>query len=92
MPIILAIANMLGISVFRLIAYAAIAATVTAGAVAIRHHYVDLGFKKAIEAVKKQDDKAIGAAQAVERKATLCTNDNGYWDVITQACKLDSQP
>jgi hypothetical protein len=93
MPIFLAIANLFGISVFRLIAYAAIAATVTAGALTVRHHYIAKGYASAIAAVKKQDDRAVSAAAKVEQKAASCQDGtNGYWDVLTQACKLDDAP
>jgi hypothetical protein len=89
MPIILAVANLFGISVFRLAAYAAVAAAITVGAITIRQHYVNKGYKSAIEAVKKQDQRAVDAATKVEQKATVCTEQNGYWDVITQGCKLE---
>ena len=90
--IILTIAGWFGISAFRLVAYASIAALVAGGALTIRQHYINKGYASAIAAVKKQDTKAIGAAQAVERKAIICTNENGYWDVITQGCKLEDAP
>jgi hypothetical protein len=85
--IILTIASWLGISPFRLIAYAAIVAAVIVGAITIRQHYINLGYHNAIVAVKKQDDKAKVAAEKVERKANECT-DNSYWDVISQNCHL----
>lgn len=92
MSIILAIANLFGISVFRLVMYASIAVAVTAGALAIRHHYVALGYQHALSDVKKQDSRAAAAAEKVETKAATCSDTNGYWDVLTQACKLeDSQ-
>ncbi len=89
MPIVLAVANFFGISVFRLAVYAAVTAAIAAGAVTIRQHYINKGYKSAIEAVKKQDQQAVDAATKVEQKATACTERNGYWDVITQGCKLE---
>lgn len=89
MPIVLAVANFFGISVFRLAVYAAVTAAIAAGAVTIRQHYINKGYKSAIEAVKKQDQQAVDAATKVEQKATACTELNGYWDVITQGCKLE---
>jgi hypothetical protein len=86
--LILTIASWLGISQFRLIAYAAIGAAIIIGAVTIRQHYINLGWNNAIVAVKKQDDKAKVAAEKVERKANECAADN-YWDVISQRCKGD---
>lgn len=91
-PFILTIAGWFGISVFRLIAYAAIAATVAGGAIVVRQHYINKGYASAISAVKKQDDRAKAAAETVETKAAVCSDTNGYWDVITQGCKLDDAP
>lgn len=87
--ILLTIANMLGISVFRLVAYAAIFVLVTGGAVAVRQHYVNKGYASALAAVKKQDDRAVAAANRVQQKAAKCDETNGFWDVITQDCKLE---
>lgn len=89
MPVVLFIANLFGISVFRLAVYAAIFVAVVTGALVVRQHYINKGYHSAIEAVKKQDDKAVAAAVKVEKKAAECTEANGYWDVITQGCKLE---
>lgn len=88
---ITAIANLLGISVFRLAMYAAIVAAVVTGALVIRHHYVSLGYHKALADVKKQDDRAVEAATKVEKKTAVCTDQNGYWDVLSQRCILEDQ-
>ena len=87
--IILTIAGWFGINPFRLIAYTAIFIAVAVGAITIRQHYVNLGWHKAIEAVKKQDDRAAAAADKVQEKAAKCDETNGYWDVLTQGCKLE---
>ena len=89
--ILLSIASLLGISPLRLIIYAVAIVAVVAGALTIRHHYVSLGYHKAIADVKKQDDRAVAAATEVERKAAKCDDTNGYWDVITQNCKLGEE-
>lgn len=93
MPVIFFIANLFGISLSalaaRLIAYGIVIAIVVTAALSIRQHYINKGYKSAIAAVKKQDDRAIDAANKVEQKATVCTDKNGYWDVITQGCKLE---
>lgn len=86
---ITAIANFFGISVFRLAMYAAIVAAVVTGALVIRHHYVSLGYHKALADVKKQDDRAVEAATKVEKKTAICTDQNGYWDVLSQRCILE---
>jgi triphosphoribosyl-dephospho-CoA synthetase len=92
MPFLLTIANFFGINVFRLVAYAVIAASVTTGLVVVRQHYVNKGYASAIAAVKKQDDKAKAAAERVETKAATCSDKNRFWDVISQSCKLDDAP
>ena len=93
MPVITFIAGLFGINLSalaaRLIACAIVIAIVVSAALAIRQHYINKGYKSAIAAVKKQDDRAVEAASKVEQKATVCTEQNGYWDVITQGCKLE---
>lgn len=86
--IVFAVANFFGISVFRLVMYASIIAAIVGGAIAVRHHYVAIGYHKAISDVKKQDDRAVDAANEVEKRAAKCDETSGYWDVITQNCKL----
>lgn len=87
---IITVARWFGISPFRLVAYAIIAIAVVAGAATIRQHYINLGWDKAITAVKKQDAKAKAAADEVERKAGACAIDS-YWDVIAATCKGDAE-
>ncbi len=87
--LILTIAGWFGINPFRLIMYAGIIIAVVTGALVIRQHYVNLGYSKAIAAVKKQDDRAVSAAEKVEQKAAVCSETNGFWDVISQGCKLE---
>lgn len=86
--IVSTIAGVFGISPFRLIMYASLIVAVVGGGLWVRHHYVSLGYHKALSDVKKQDDRAAAAADAVGQKAQACDNTNGYWDVITQNCKL----
>lgn len=88
MPIIIWIASALGINVFRLAIYAACIVAVIIAAIAIRQHYVNLGYAKAITAVKKQDDRAAEAADKVQKRADECTGAS-WFDVITQTCKLE---
>jgi hypothetical protein len=91
MPALLIIANLFGISVFRLLVYTGIAVAIIVGALTIRQHYINKGYASAIASVKKQDAKAVAAAVKVEKKAAACQDGiNGYWDVITQSCKLES--
>lgn len=90
MPILIWLAGFFGISIFRLVAYAAIAVAVTTGALAIRHHYVALGYEKALEAVAKQNEITKNAADKIGMKADKCAEGiNSYWDVVTQNCKLE---
>lgn len=83
------VAGYLGISALRLGIYAGCIALVLGAGITIRQHYINKGYHSAIEAVKKQDDRAVAAANKVEQKATVCSDANGYWDVITQNCKLE---
>lgn len=83
-----AAAAFLGINPLRLIAYAAVVVAITVGAITIRQHYVNLGYSKAIAAVKKQDDRAVAAADRVQQKADECVA-NSWWDVVSQGCKLE---
>lgn len=75
----------------KAIVYAVIAAIVGGALLGIRQHYVNLGWHKAISAVKKQDDRAAAAADRVIDNAKKCDESNGYWDVITQNCKLGEE-
>ncbi len=88
---ITAIANFFGISVFRLAIYAGAVVAIVAAGLTIRHHYVSLGYHKALADVKKQDDRAVEAATKVEKKTAVCTDQNGYWDVLSQRCILEDQ-
>ena len=83
---IIAIAGCFGISPLRVIVYGALIMSVVIGAATIRHHYIQLGWNKAITAVKKQDDRAKAAADAVDKQASECAA-NSYWDVIAQSCR-----
>jgi hypothetical protein len=83
------IAEFFGISVLRLAIYASCIALALGGALTIRQHYINKGYASAIAAVKKQDDRAVAAANKVEQKTAACSDANGYWDVITQNCKLE---
>lgn len=85
---IIAAASFLGINPLRLIAYAAVVVAVIVGGLTIRQHYVNLGYAKAIAAVKKQDDRAVAAADRVQQKADECAA-NSWWDVVSQGCKLE---
>ena len=87
--LILTIAGWFGISPLRLIIYAVCFVAVIIAGLTIRQHYVNLGYAKAIAAVKKQDDRAVAAAEKVEQKASVCTEKSGWWDVVTQSCKLE---
>ena len=86
--IILAIANLFGISVFRLIMYAGIAIAVISALVAVRQHYVNVGWNSHKAAVERQDNIAVAASREVQKRADACSDQNGFWDVITQGCKL----
>lgn len=83
------VAGFFGISVLRLAIYAGCIAIALGGAVTIRQHYINKGFNSAMVRVQKQDDRAVAAANKVEQKTAACSDANGYWDVMTQNCKLE---
>jgi hypothetical protein len=89
MAIVLTIANFFGISPLRLIVYAGLTVAIVGGAITIRQHYINLGYRNAIAAVKKQDASAKAVADKVQQKADACAA-NSYWDVLTQSCKGDT--
>ncbi len=91
MPVILAICSFLGINPLRLLIYAALFVAVVTGALWVRHHYVALGYHKAIAAVKRQDDRAVAAANRVEQMTAKCDETSGYWDVVSQNCRLATE-
>ena len=80
-----------GALIANVIVYGVIAVIISGTLLGIRHHYVKLGYDKAIAAVKKQDDRAVAAADKVQKTTDQCTETNGYWDVITQNCKLQEE-
>lgn len=75
----------------KAIVYGVIAAVIGGALLGIRQHYVNKGWNKAIEAVKKQDDRAVAAADRVMEKTTKCDETSGFWDVITQDCRLQEE-
>lgn len=81
-----------GIGTLRLAIYAGLFSAVLAGALAIRQHYVNLGWDKALEGVKAQDATAKEAASKVQRTVDECYTANGTWSVITGSCTLEVKP
>jgi hypothetical protein len=89
--LIITIASALGINPFRLIMYTVLFIAVVTGAVVIRQHYVNEGWAKHKAAVEKQDQRAVDASKKVEEQTDKCSETNGFWDVITQGCKLQEE-
>lgn len=89
MPALVFVANLFGVSVFRLLIYVGLVIAIIAGALTIRQHYINKGYQAALAAVKKQDNIAIDAARKVEKKAAVCTETSGWWDVVEQKCRLE---
>ena len=82
-----AIAAFFGISQLRLIVYSGLVVAALAGGLVVRQHYINLGWDKAMAAVKKQDDRALSAAKKAQDRADRCSADS-FWDVLTQSCKV----
>jgi hypothetical protein len=91
MPIILAICAFFGISPVRLMICAALFAAVVIGSLTIRQHYINVGWYKHQAKVEKQDNAAIWASKKVEQKTQTCTEKTGFWDVVSQGCKLEDE-
>lgn len=77
--------------VARIVVYAALVLIVVAVLLGIRQHYVNEGWRSHAAAVAKKDASAVAANKQVEAAAQKCTDQNGFWDVITQDCKLQQQ-
>lgn len=75
----------------KAIIYAVLSMVIGGVLLGIRQHYVNKGWYAHEAAVKKQDGKAINAGKEVERRTDKCTEENGFWDVITQNCKLQEE-
>jgi hypothetical protein len=75
----------------KAIIWGVIALVVGGTLLTIRQHYINEGWRKAIVAVKKQDDRAVAAADRVEEKVAKCDESSGFWDVITQDCRLQEE-
>lgn len=75
----------------RLVIYVVIAVLIGGVLLGIRQHYVNEGWRKHAAAVEKQDNRAVEANRRVEEKAQKCSDENGFWDVITQGCKLQEE-
>lgn len=80
-------------SASKLIVYAVLAAVyagvVGAGLVAYAgwvHHQRMIGWHGAVEAVAKQDAKAVAAATAAKNHADACDDSGGTWNVSTGKC------
>lgn len=67
---------------------AVIIALIGGGWLAVRQHERNIGYKSAIAAVKKQDDRAVAAADKVQQRADECSA-NSWWDTISQTCKSE---
>jgi hypothetical protein len=80
-----------GALVANLIVYGVLAAVIGGTLLGIRQHYVNEGWRKHKAAVERQDNIAIDASKKVEERTQRCSDENGFWDVITQNCKLQEE-
>lgn len=72
----------------KAIVYGIIVLVIVGALAGIRQHYVNLGWNKHAEAVARQDNRAVETNKRVEEQTQKCSDANGYWDVITQGCKI----
>lgn len=66
--------------------YLGIAGAALATYAAWVHHQRMIGWHGAIEAVAKQDQKAVGAATVAKNRADACDDGGGNWNVSTGKC------
>ena len=72
--------------------YGAAALAIVLGLVAVRQHYINAGWDKALEAVKTQDATAKDAASKAQLTVDRCYVANGAWSTITGKCTLEAKP
>lgn len=82
------LAGRVGTLAANAIVYGLIALIIGGTLLGIRQHYVNEGWRNHAAAVAKQDARAVETNRQVEATAQRCTDDSGFWDVITQSCKL----
>lgn len=75
----------------KAIVYAVIAAVAGGVFIGVTNHYVNKGWYKHKAAVEKQDNRAIEASKQVEEKTQKCSEQSGFWDVITKGCMLQEE-
>lgn len=52
----------------------------------IKTHYENIGYQKALDAVEKQNQRAIGTATEAIRDVRVCFDSGGTWNVETGRC------
>lgn len=72
--------------------YGAAAIAIVLGLVAVRAHYVNQGWDKALEAVKAQDTNAKEAASKAQLTVDRCYAAGGVWSTISGNCTLGAKP
>lgn len=72
--------------------YLASVVALCAGLLALRQHYVNAGWDRALETVKAQDATAKEAASRAQGSVDRCYDTGGTWSVITGNCTLEAKP
>lgn len=78
----------LGTLAAKAIVYGVLTMIVGGALLGVRQHYINKGWYNHKAAVEKQDGRAVDASNEVEKRTAKCTEENGFYDVITQNCKL----
>ena len=85
------LAGRIGLSEFivRILLWTLLILAVGVALLIVRQHLINVGWNAHAAKIQKQDDRAVAASKEVERQTIICSDKNGYWDVITQNCKLE---
>lgn len=75
----------------KAIVYGVLTAIVGGALLGIRQHYINKGWNSHKAAVERQDNRAVDASKEVQKKTDQCTETSGFWDVISQGCKLQEE-
>lgn len=87
MPVILWIANLFGISIVRLIVYAACIAAVIGALLWVRQHYINVGKARAYNEIAADNREAKENVNAAKSRVAQCRASGGVWDTVDGVCQ-----
>lgn len=78
---------MFGLSTIRLVIYGVTAVAVIVGGFSIRQHYLNQGYRNAIESVAKRDGKAMSDVRDATSKVDDCRAAGSVWNTTSGLCE-----